>query len=66
MCNEDPDKKKGAKHMENPNTHGKAEQIVRQVLNEWWAFQHDDDVVIGLSIEMQITNALREAGMLRE
>jgi hypothetical protein len=52
--------------MENPNTHGKAEQIVRQVLNEWWAFQHDDDVVIGLSIEMQITNALREAGMLRE
>jgi len=52
--------------MGNPASHGKAEKIVRQVLDKWWAFQHDDDIVMGLSLEMQITNALRAEGMLKE
>lgn len=47
--------------MENPATWTEAEHVVRRVLNEWaklpsgWA---------GLSLERQVTDALREAGFI--
>lgn len=52
--------------MENPATWGPAERIVRQVLDE----DHRNRQLppaerqIGMSLEMRITSALREAGLL--
>lgn len=48
--------------MENPATHGEAERIVVKVLDEHFANQ--EKAIIGLSLERQITDALREAGLL--
>ena len=50
--------------MENPATWGPAERVVREVLDEERALRQDGQVVIGLSLEMRITDALREAGLL--
>lgn len=52
--------------MENPDTWGEAERIVRQVLDD----DHRNRQLppaerrIGMSLEMRITSALREAGLL--
>jgi hypothetical protein len=50
--------------MENPATHGPAEKTVRKVLDAWWALQ--PPLHAGLSLERQITDALREEGLLLE
>ena len=55
--------------MENPNTHGMAEKVVRKVLDEFFENQERPitdpaKVICGLSLERQITDALRESGLL--
>jgi hypothetical protein len=56
--------------MENPATWGPAERIVRRVLSEHFMRIEkvrlgEEDPVYGLSLERQITDALREAGLLK-
>jgi hypothetical protein len=50
--------------MENPACWGEAERIIRRVRTEYEASRQAGR--IGLSLEMQITMALREAGLLHE
>lgn len=50
--------------MENPATWGKAEHVVHEALRVADAVRMD--FVCGLSVERQITDALRAAGLLRE
>lgn len=50
--------------MENPATWTEAEHIVCRVLAEDHAMKQDGQVVIGLSLERRITDALRRAGLL--
>lgn len=57
--------------MENPATWGPAEKIVHDVLNEQDNIlprlrPSPGEVLCGLSLERQITDALREAGLLKE
>ena len=53
--------------MENPATWGPAEHIVRSVLDKYWKLQDDSDgPYCGMSLEMQITTALREAHLMKE
>jgi hypothetical protein len=57
--------------MENPATWGEAERVVRHVLDEHWknkklALTDPDKVMTGLSLERKITDALREAGLLKD
>lgn len=48
--------------MENPATWGKAEQVVHDVRLKWE--EDRENVVLGLSLERRITNALRQEGLL--
>jgi hypothetical protein len=50
--------------MENPATWTKAERVVQDALDE--AARGREQMVFGFSTAQQITNALREAGLLRE
>lgn len=52
--------------MENPATWGEAEHIVNKVLHERQADRQKpiEEQVIGLSLVRQITDALRQAGLL--
>lgn len=57
--------------MENPATHGEAERIVSRVLYDFYVNQEKaltdpDKVIFGPSVERQITDALREAGLLKD
>jgi hypothetical protein len=52
--------------MENPATWGTAERIVSDVLSRHDANMRSPSPVIGLSVVRQITDALREAGLLSE
>lgn len=54
--------------MENPDTWGPAEHAVRKVLDENFANQlkPPSERMIGMSLERRITEALREAGLLRD
>lgn len=57
--------------MENPATHGKAEKIVRAVLDDFFINQakpitDETKKFFGLSLERQITDALREENLIRE
>lgn len=54
--------------MEDPATWGPAEKIIRKVRQDWLENVHRpaDERVTGLSLERQIVDALREAGLLRE
>ncbi len=47
--------------MENPATWGEAEHIVSRVIV---AYEQRDPHIVGLSLTRQITDALREAGLL--
>lgn len=49
--------------MENPDTWVEAERVVQQVLDHFYADR--SKIMIGLSLAKQVTNALREAGLLR-
>lgn len=51
---------------ENPATWTEAEHIVRKVLDEERALRQDGQVVIGLSLERRITDALRRANLLAD
>ena len=58
----------GARKVENPATWGPAEKIVDEVLGRIalnWA-RPLEEKLIGLSAARQITDALREAGLLME
>jgi len=48
--------------MENPATWGEAEKIVDRILEQAWR----NEAPCGLSLNRQITDALRLAGLLRE
>lgn len=50
--------------MENPATWTEAEHVVSRVLKEAWI--DDGEFRCGLSVERQITDALRKAGLLNE
>ena len=57
--------------MENPATWSEAEIVVGRVLE--WFFENQvksitdpTKIVVGLSLERRITDALREAGLLKE
>jgi hypothetical protein len=50
--------------MENPATWGEAEQIVCNAYISWHAANEEGHV--GLSLPRTITDALREAGLLKE
>jgi hypothetical protein len=50
--------------VENPATWTPAERIVREVMRR--PQYRDGQPIIGLSLERQITDALRAAGLLRE
>lgn len=55
--------------MENPASWGKAEHVVDNVLGEWWANREKQMTdptkrITGPSLARQITDALREAGLL--
>ena len=50
--------------VENPATWGKAENIVHDTYQEWWASRQAGN--IGPSLARQVINALREAGLLNE
>ena len=55
---------------ENPATWGRAEHIVNKVLDDHFTHSHrviagEEEPVIGLSLVRQITDALREASLLR-
>lgn len=56
--------------MENPAGHGPAEKIIRAVYKDWWENVMAPAVGrqprIGLSLERQIADALRDAGLLKE
>lgn len=57
--------------MENPATWGEAERIVQQVLDDFFANQNKPitdpaKYIAGLSLERKITDALREAGLLKD
>lgn len=57
--------------MENPATWGEAERIVSEVLNRFFenqerAITDPDKVMMGLSVERKIVNALRAEGLLSE
>ncbi len=54
--------------MENPATWGKAEKRISEVHQAWLENLHRpaDERVAGLSLYRQITDALREAGLLKE
>lgn len=50
--------------MENPNTWGEPERVVQKVLDDYYA--DTSKMIVGLSLSLRITNALREAGLLEE
>lgn len=54
--------------MENPATWGPAEKIVQEVYVNWIESMEKpaDERIAGLSLYRQITDALREAGLLKE
>lgn len=53
--------------MENPATWGPAEHIIRKVLDAYWKLQDEsDEAWCGMSLEMQITTALRDAHLMKE
>jgi hypothetical protein len=57
--------------MENPATWGQAERIVDRVLTDFFTNQEKlitdpTKIVFGRSLERQVTDALREAGLLIE
>jgi hypothetical protein len=52
--------------MENPATWGEAEKIVSRVITEHDALMRREPGLCGLSLERQITDALRRAGLLAE
>lgn len=52
------------KTVENPATWGKAEKIVNRVLRDHYMNTKSDHPLIGLSLPRQITDALRNAGLL--
>lgn len=57
--------------MENPATWGDAEHVVSKVLDEFHenqerAITDPDKAFFGLSLERRITDALREAGLLKD
>lgn len=57
--------------MENPSTWGEAERIVQQVLDDFFANQKKrvtdpTKIMIGRSLPRHVTDALREAGLLKE
>lgn len=52
--------------MENPATWGAAERIIHSVRVQHEEMMHLKVPVFGLSLERQITDALRQAGLLRE
>jgi hypothetical protein len=57
--------------MENPAARGPAEKLVRDVLDEFFRNQDrkitdPEKVICGLSLERRITDALREAGLMKE
>lgn len=57
--------------MENPATWGPAEKAVRAVLGDFFENQaksitDPSKAICGLSLERRITDALREAGLLKE
>lgn len=49
--------------MENPATWGEAEHIVNKTINAFFARDLD---ICGLSLEKQITDALRQAELLKD
>jgi len=50
--------------MENPATWGAAERIVHDVVEQHFALQNSGEAYCGLSLERQVTDALREAGQI--
>lgn len=52
--------------MENPATWGPAEHLVREVLDKYFETPEGGEPYCGMSLEMQITTALREAHLLKE
>jgi hypothetical protein len=57
--------------MENPATWGPAERIVQKILDEFFDNQakpitDESKTICGLSLERQITDALRAEGLLRQ
>ena len=57
--------------MENPATWGEAELVVRRELDSFFANQEKkitdpSKIMVGLSLERRITDALRTAGLLKD
>lgn len=57
--------------MENPASWGHAERVVRRILDEYFAnhakaLTDPGTVLIGLSLERRITDALRSADLLKD
>ena len=50
--------------MENPRTWGPVEKTIHEAFKKWE--QGTEQMLCGLSLEMTIANALREAGLVRE
>ena len=50
--------------MENPATWGAAERVVHDVITEHFAHQDAGETLCGLSLERQITDAMRKAGLI--
>lgn len=51
--------------MENPATWGQAERVVHDVLEKHFSVERIRENYCGLSLERQITDALRQAGQIR-
>jgi hypothetical protein len=58
----------GARKVENPATWGPAEKIINKVYIDWVENLHKpaDERVTGLSLQRQVADALREAGLLKD
>lgn len=50
--------------MENPDTWGQAEKVIHKAHQDYWTARREGK--IGLSLPLQVANALREAGLLRD
>jgi len=50
--------------MENPDTWGKAENIIHETIIRYDVFMEREEAYCGWSLEREITEALREAGLL--
>jgi hypothetical protein len=50
--------------MENPATWGEVERVIHEVLAEDYRIRAGRGIVVGLSLERRIADALRDAGLL--